>query len=105
MRIWTAVLALLALSACAAPPPPDAMVRDADTAVRIAKSDLGKITPDNPRGWVSNDLRLGHWWAEYANGEWKVWVNGDVPNCPLYQVFINANTGAKHDETECVTVS
>jgi hypothetical protein len=104
-RVKGLIAASLTLAGCAAPQlPTDAVVRDPDAAVQIAMSERGKPhPPGNPEGGVPRDLRLRHWWSEYAKGEWRVWV-GD-PACPDYGVFINARTGAAHDETECVTVS
>ena len=86
-------LALAVLTACATSnrPAPDLVVRDEDSAIRIAKADCG-CTPD----------RSDRWTAELKDRQWHVTLRVPGTDCPMFQDWVDARSGKAHDSTLCV---
>lgn len=108
----------LALTACAEMPLPDDAVRDAPTAIRLAKIACAdelvretnrvpkhNLNPDFIEQW-KQQVQRADWQAKLKDRVWTVWVGGGARGCHDLEVGISAARGDPTYECgECVVVT
>jgi hypothetical protein len=108
MRLgWAVLVAAIPLCACASPsetPPPNALVKDAATAIEIGMKGCEAQRKSDKAENVTN------WRARYGGGSWEIrggdqWSPNVFPDCFYFQITVDAETGKVSDCTECVVVT